>query len=60
MSKWTGMVGGLGTGAFGGLFVALPAFLIMLNADEHPGVGLSDYLRCEGVAWWKKMVAIVP
>jgi hypothetical protein len=54
------MVGGLGTGAFGGLFVALPAFLIMLNADEHPGVGLNDYLRCEGVAWWKKMVAIVP
>lgn len=60
MTKWKSVLGGIGMGAFGGVFVAAPAFVIMLTADQQPGVGLGDYLRCEGVAWWQKMVAILP
>jgi hypothetical protein len=60
MSKWMSLLGGVGLGAFGGVFVALPAFVMMLNAEEQPGVGLGEYLRCEGVAWWQKMVAVLP
>jgi hypothetical protein len=60
MTKWMSLLGGSAMGAFGGVFVALPAFLIMLTAEKQPGVGLSEYLQCEGVAWWRKMVAILP
>lgn len=59
-SGWMGRLGGLGTGAFAGLFVAAPAFGVMMAAPNHPGSGLSAYLQCEGVAWWQKMIAILP
>jgi len=51
---------GLGMGIFGGVFVAWPALVIMQTAERQPGLGLGEYLRCEGVAWWQKMVAILP
>ena len=60
MGKWRSVLGGVGMGAFGGVFVAAPAFVIMLTAARQPGMGLSDYLRCESVAWWQKMVAVLP
>lgn len=57
---WGRRLAGLAMGAFGGLFVAMPALFMMLTAEEQAGVGLGDYLQCEGVAWWQKMVAILP
>lgn len=57
---WVRRLGDVGTGAFAGLFVAAPAFGIMMAAQDHPGMGLSTYLRCEGTTWWQRMVAILP
>jgi hypothetical protein len=57
---WGGILGGAAMGAFAGCFVAAPAFGVMMAAQDHPGVGLSAYLRCEGATWWQKMVAILP
>jgi len=59
-SGWAGRLGGLGAGVFAGLFVAAPAFGVMETAQDHPGLGLSAYLQCEGAAWWQKMVAVLP
>lgn len=55
-----GNVLGLGVGAFAGVFVGAPAFYVMMNAQDHPESGLSAYLRCEGIVWWQKMVAVLP
>ena len=57
---WGRRLAGLATGAFGGVFVAMPAFIIMLTAEEEPGAGLREYMQCESVAWWQKMVAVLP
>lgn len=57
---WLGRLGGVGTGAFAGLFVAAPSFGIMMAAQDHPGIGLSTYSRCEGTTRWQKMVALLP
>ncbi|RDW58758.1 hypothetical protein BP6252_13234 [Coleophoma cylindrospora] len=54
------ILAGAVTGAFQGLLVAAPAFGVMMSAPDHPGVGLSAYLRCEGTTWWQKLVAILP
>ena len=50
LSGWAGRLGGLGAGAFVGFFVAAPAFGVMETAQDHPGLGLSAYLQCEGAA----------
>jgi hypothetical protein len=60
LSGWVGRLGGLGAGAFAGLFVAAPAFGVMMAEQNHPGLGLSAYMKCEGVPWWQKMVAVLP
>jgi hypothetical protein len=51
---------GFAMGVFGGFFVAWPALIVMLASEKQPGLGLGDYLRCERVAWWQKLVAISP
>lgn len=55
-----GTLAGAAMGTFAGLFVAMPAFVVMLVAKKQPGMGLSEYLGCETVSWWQKMVAILP
>ncbi|KAM0689833.1 hypothetical protein Q7P36_010704 [Cladosporium allicinum] len=40
---WRRRLAGLATGAFGGVFVAMPAFVIMLTAEEEPGGGLGRW-----------------
>lgn len=52
--------GGLAMGAFGGLFVAAPAFILLYNTQDTPGSSLEIYLRCESVALWQKLIAVVP
>jgi hypothetical protein len=59
-SGWAGRLGGLAMGALTELYVAAPAFYVMMAAQDHPGSGLSAYLQCEGIAWWQKMVAVLP
>jgi hypothetical protein len=51
---------GLAIGIFGGLFTSAPAFASMNMAASTPGVGLGEYLKCEGVGFWEKFVAIMP
>ena len=60
LGGWANRLGGLGMGVFSGAFVAAPAFGVMMVAQDHPGLGLSAYLKCEGAAWWQKMVAVLP
>jgi len=60
LGRWANRLGGLGVGVFSGLFVAAPAFGVMMVAYDHPGLGLSAYLQCEGSACWQKMIAILP
>lgn len=60
LGGWEGIQAGAAVGAFAGFFVAIPAFAVMNLAGDHPGVGLNAYMRCEGVEWWQKMVAILP
>lgn len=38
----------------------VPAFAIMWTAPTSPGMGLKDYLQCEGLALWRKIIAITP
>ena len=58
-SLWM-VLGGLGMGVFGSLFAAGPALGIVANAPDELGVGLSEYLKCQEIAWWQKSVAILP
>jgi hypothetical protein len=58
--RWTGRLGDLGVGAVTGLCIAVPAFYVMMAAQDHPGLGLSAYMQCEGIAWWQKIVAVLP
>jgi hypothetical protein len=51
---------GLAIGIFGGAFTSAPAFGSMGMAASTPGVGLEEYLKCEGVNVWEKFVAIFP
>ena len=60
LGGWANRLGGLGMGVFAGAFVATPAFGVMMVAQDHPGLGLSAYVQCEGAAWWQKMVAVLP
>ena len=57
---WRKRLAGLAAGAFMGLFVAWPAFTVMPTVEEQPWAGLGEYLQCERVAWWQKIVAILP
>ena len=59
-------------GAFAGLFVAAPAFAVYQSAsfdadsgfdsgsESDSGLSLNEYLSCEGVQVWQKMVAVLP
>ncbi|KAG2121436.1 hypothetical protein DEU56DRAFT_95798 [Suillus clintonianus] len=49
----------LAIGCFAAI-IAAPAFIIMWKAPTSPGLGLKDYLQCEGLALWRKIVAIIP
>ncbi|KAK3644013.1 hypothetical protein LTR56_009865 [Elasticomyces elasticus] len=51
---------GLAMGAFGGLLTAAPAYAVLKKAQDTPGINLADYLKCEPLALWQKMVAILP
>ncbi|KAK5728287.1 hypothetical protein LTR15_001422 [Elasticomyces elasticus] len=51
---------GLATGAFGGFFTAAPAYVVLQKAQDAPGLDLGAYLKCEPVALWQKVVAILP
>ncbi|KAK5737680.1 hypothetical protein LTR17_006542 [Elasticomyces elasticus] len=51
---------GLAMGMFGGIFRAAPAFSVLRMAQNTPGIGLGDYLKCESVALWQKVVAVLP
>jgi hypothetical protein len=60
MNSLGAFLGGLAMGAFGGLFVAAPAFTLLHSAQDTPGSSLDIYLRCESVALWQKLIAVVP
>jgi hypothetical protein len=60
LGGWRRILGGAAIGAFAGCIVATPAYGVLRAAQDHPGMGLSSYLRCEGAAWWQKLVAILP
>ncbi|KAK3988888.1 hypothetical protein QBC44DRAFT_328414 [Cladorrhinum sp. PSN332] len=54
------ILGGFVMGCFGGLFVAAPAFAMMLASPNDSGLAVGDYIRCESVALWEKITAIMP
>lgn len=60
MSSLQSVLAGLGMALFGSFFAAGPALGIWLGAEDGPGVGVGEYLRCGGVHWWRKMVAVLP
>jgi hypothetical protein len=39
---------------------AVPAFAIIWTAPTLPGLGLKDNLQREGLALWRKIIAITP
>jgi hypothetical protein len=59
-------------GCFAGVFVAAPAFALwqsatfsvqvgeMMDGTGEEGLGLSDYLGCQGASFWEKFAAIMP
>ena len=54
------ILAGLAMGCFGGCFLAAPAFVLFMNAPSSPGVGLAEYVKCDSIATWKKLVALSP
>ena len=71
MKGW-GLVPDILIGAFAGIFLAAPAFAVMMSAEQPtltsdgfstPESGqrsLREYLTCDSVAPWQKFVAIFP
>jgi hypothetical protein len=53
------LLAGLLMGAFGGLFTAAPAFSMMMEAENTPGVGISDCLICTEISIRKKVMSII-
>ena len=51
-------------GAFGGIFLAAPAFMVMNTSEfgshESGSASLNKYLSCQSVSVWRKMAAILP
>lgn len=61
-------------GAFAGIFLAAPAFIVMRSAEqptldrgsfsfntpESGSASLQDYLSCESVPVWRKLAAVLP
>ena len=70
--KGLGIIRDVLMGAFAGVFLAAPAFIVMRDAEfpsltDHgfstPASGqasLNSYLSCESVAVWRKMAAVLP
>lgn len=67
--KGLGLVADVLMGAFAGVFLAAPAFAVMMTAEQStltsggfstPETGQDSYLSCESVAGWQKFVAIFP
>ena len=62
-SKSAGIILDVLMGAFAGVFLAFPAFVIMKNAEfpsnESGQASLNEYLSCES-AVWRKMAAVLP
>ena len=66
--KGAGIILDVLMGAFAGIFLAAPAFIVWRNvafaADygnmSDSGSSLNEYLSCESVAVWKKMTAVLP
>ena len=61
--KGWGFVPDILMGAFAGIFLATPAFAVMMLAEQQDQSGqasLGDYLSCNTVAGWRKFVAIFP
>lgn len=61
--KGWGLVPDILMGAFAGVFLAAPAFAVMMTAEQQNQSGrlsLGDYLSCNTVAVWQKFVAIFP
>ncbi|KAH6613030.1 hypothetical protein C7974DRAFT_75075 [Boeremia exigua] len=66
------IVFGLLMGAFSGVVVAAPSFVlwqhqkvdknfgVFIQDDAEVGLGLGDFLACEGVSVWAKFAAIMP
>ena len=66
------VIAGLLMGAFAGLFVAAPAFAIwqdarfaektadMMGESRPEGMGLGEFLQCEGASVWAKFAAVMP
>lgn len=61
--KGWGLVPDILMGAFAGIFLASPAFAVMMTAEQQNPSGklnLGDYLSCDSVKIWQKFVAIFP
>ncbi|KAK4459847.1 hypothetical protein QBC42DRAFT_348501 [Cladorrhinum samala] len=58
--KGGGVLAGFAMGCFGGIFVAAPAFAMMMASADKPGLAIGGYIGCESVAWWEKATAIMP
>ena len=62
--KGAGIIVDVLMGAFAGVILAFPAFIIMKNAEspdkESGQASLNAYLSCESVAVWRKMAAVLP
>ena len=56
---WRKILGGLAMGVLCRFLAGAPALVTFVKADSG-GATLLEYLRCSNVAWWKKMVAILP
>lgn len=54
------ILAGFAMGCFGGLFVAAPAFAVMMTSANKPGLAVGDYIRCQSVGMWEKATAILP
>lgn len=67
-----GIIPDLFMGAFAGVFLAFPAFIVMRDVEsptlgdhgfdtpESGSASLQDYLSCGSVEVWQKMVAVLP
>lgn len=54
------LLAGFAMGCFGGVFVAIPAFVLMMRSPHAPGLAVGDYLRCESVSLWERLTAVLP
>jgi hypothetical protein len=66
------VITGLLMGAFAGVFVAAPSFILWRNADFNEdvakmmgqnapdGLSLGDFMACESASFWAKFAAVMP